>query len=678
MRITKHTCPRDCYDTCGMLAHVDERGRLIKVTGDPDHDYTKGKLCCKGYAYTDYVYNPRRITSPMIQSPRFSGNWQRISWADALEMIARKIVELKHHYGSFLSIGLLKGPGNYGVLAEAAEGLFSSLGSITLAAGSLCLSAGWDAQLLDFGGTKNRDPSEMAKAKLLILWGVNPAATAIHQMPFIQKVRENGGKVVLIDIVPTAMVNQVDEFIQVRPGGDGALALAILRQLMLKDQLDYDFIKERSIGWEPFHQWLLQVNCVELSTISGVGEETILALAELVAGGKPVAFWPGSGMQRYANGGQNMRAIDALAAASGNFDLPGGGIFFQNLDFWGLNHRIFWSGLDDQSSQNRLVGLNALARNLAACQNPPVKLLWITASNFLARGTDINKMREQMADMELTVTVDHFMTATAESCDLFLPATTCFESWDLVIGYWHSLIGINQQAINPVGECRSELEIARSLSKVLNTLQPGISPFHENGTDEEWLERFSPWLTQNVGIESYRDLLGGVRPMSQARLDKEKTSVLSTEKFQFQSTGAMAQGCPEIPILVAPIPPPTAYPYRFLVLHRAENLNTQFSYLDWINDKEQREILLSSEIAKCKGIKEGEAVIVYNEQGEIHMNVKIKYGVPNDTIIAYNWRDLYGKPVNILTKVQETDLGQALTGFSGVAYHDTFVNLARG
>lgn len=665
-----------------MLAHVDERGQLIKVTGDPDHAYTMGRLCSKGYAYTDYVYNPQRLSTPMLQSPRFSGNWQRISWTDALEMIGWKILELRRTYDSFLPIALLKGPGNYGVLAEAAEGLFTSLGAITLAAGSLCLSAGWDAQLLDFGGTRYRDPAEMAKAKLLILWGVNPAATAIHQMPFIQEIRKNGGKVILIDIIPTAVVNQVDEFIRVRPGGDGALALALLRQLMLKKQLDYEFIKEKTTGWDPLHQWLLQVDGDDLSKISGVREETILALADLIAGGRPVAFWPGSGMQRYANGGQNMRAIDALAAASGNFDVPGGGIFFQNIDFYGLNQRVFRSGLEDQAPnkapQNRLVGLNGLARNLAACQDPPVKLLWITASNFLARGSDILAMREQMAKLDLVITVDHFMTSTAEHSDLVLPATTCFESWDLVIGYWHSLVGINQKAITPVGECRSELEIARSLSKVLNTLQPGISSFPENGNDEEWLERFSPWLSQNVGVESYHDLLNGVCPLKLSRQGQEGTLLAPTPKFQFQSADTMAQGCPEIPILIAPTRPPAAYPYRFLVLHRAENLNSQFSNLDWINNDEQSEILMSSEVAQSKGCQEGEIIIIYNEQGQIHMKVKIKYGVPNDTIISYTWRDLYGNPVNSLTKVQETDLGQALTGFAGVAYHDTFVNITRG
>jgi len=678
MRITKHICPRNCYDTCGMLAHVNEQGKLIKVAGDPNHDNTQGKLCCKGYAYTHYVYHPCRLTYPMLQSPRFSGQWHRISWTDAFDMIGRKIIDLRDEYDSFLPIALLKGSGNHGVLAEAIEGVLSSMGSITRATGSLCLSAGWDAQLLDFGGIHSQEPRDMEKANLLILWGINPGATAIHQIPIIQKMRKNGGKVVLIDVLPTATAKFSDEFIQVRPGGDGALALALLHELVVKNLVDYTYIKEKTVGWELYCHYLLQTNIADLESISGVDSNTVSTLAEQIASGKPVAFWPGTGLQRYANGGQNMRAIDALVAASGNLDLPGGGIFFQNINFWRLNHRVFMSGLGSRLHDDRLVGVNALARNLENCGDPPVKLLWFTSSNFMARGSDLDAMKEQMTKMELTITTEHFLTSTAEVSDLVLPATTCFESPDLVIGHWHNRIGLNQQAIEPVGECRSELEIAKSLSRVLNSIRPDICPFPQSGPDEAWLEGLSPWLKEHAGIASYRDLLSGARPLDFSKPGEGKLYATTTGKFQFQAISAMDQGCPEIPVLVTPLHPPTSYPFRFLVLHCVENLNSQFSYLDWINRDEQSEVWVSTEVARRKGIEVDETLIVYNEQGEIRMKAKIKADVPNDTLICYTWYDLFKKPVNGLMAIQETDFGQALTNYKGVAYHDTFVNFTRG
>lgn len=678
MRTTKHICPRDCYDTCGMIAHVDEYGRLVKVSGDPDHDYTEGKLCCKGYSYTQYVYHPQRLTFPMMQEPRFSGNWKRISWDDALEIAARKMIGLKNDYGNLLPMALLRGPGNYGVFSKSMEFLLRSIGPFTLATGSLCLAAGWDAQLLDFGGVKYKNPTGMLNTKLLLLWGANPAATAIHQMATIQKFREHGGRVILIDIIPTATSLHCDEFIRVRPGGDGALALAILRQMVNNNTVDYSFIKDHSVGWESFSSWLLQADPKELLNVSGVDEHRVEMIADQIAKVKPVSFWPGSGLQRYANGGQNMRAIDALVAASGNLYSTDGGLYFQNIDFWLLNHKVFSSAFNTKLYDPRLVGLNALAKELDACQNPPVKFLWFTSSNYLARGTDILNMRKQMAEMELTITVDHFLTPTAEVSDIVLPATTCFESPDIVAGYWHNKIGLNQQAIEPVGECRSELEIAQSLSRVLNHLEPGMCSFPEERKPEEWFQSFTPWLKDNVGISNYRELLNGALPLLPPEREKDRAEDALSEKYKFLTLEALKQGCPEIPILISPLQPPLAYPYRFLVLHQAEHLNTQFSNLEWLRENNFIEVWLNPSVALCLGIEEGDTVIIYNELGEIQMHSKINKDIPCDILVTYSWQDLFKKPVNILTKVQETDLGQKLTGFPGVAYHDTFVNLARG
>ena len=447
--------------------------------------------------------------------------------------------------------------------------------------------------------------------------------------------------------------------------------------MILKSSVDYAFIKDHSEGWETFSSWLLQADPQELYNVSGVDERKVEMIAEQVSTLKPVSFWPGSGLLRYSNSGQNMRAIDALVAASGNLCLRDGGLYFQNIDFWELNYHIYASGFKKKLYEPRLVGLNALAKELGACQNPPVKVLWFTSSNYLARGTDILSMRRQIAQMDLTVTVDHFLTSTAEASDLVFPAATCLEAPDLVVGYWHNKIGINQQAIQPVGECRSELEIARSLSRMLNYLEPGICSFPEGRKPEEWYQSFTSWLKTNVGISEYQELLNGVlplRPPDQEVQEEPGPSPLSG-KYKFLTFDALKQGCPEIPMLISPLDPPAAYPYRFLVLHRAEHLNTQFSNLDWFQDDKLGEVLMNPSVAGRLGIEEGNGVIIYNELGEIEMQAKIDNEISGDLLVTYNWQDLNKKPVNLLIKVQETDLGRSLTGFPGVAYHDTFVNL---
>jgi anaerobic selenocysteine-containing dehydrogenase len=673
MKITRHTCPRDCFDACGMLAHVDDHNRLIKVTGDYRQEYTKGKLCCKGYTYTQYVYHPERVIYPMKQSSRFSGNWERISWEEALQTICHKIIHLKEQYDSFLPIGYMKGGGSYGLLAEAARGLFTSLGPISIvnAAGALCLAAAWDAQMLDFGTFISPQPQEMENANTLILWGTNPVETAVHQVSIIDKVRKRGGKVLLIDIYPSKTSILADEFIQVRPGGDGALALAILKQLLLMKKIEIETVNKVQ-GWQEFSSWLMNMESSRLSEVSGVSSEIIAKLAELFGNQKPVSFWLGSGMQRYSNGGQNIRNIHALAFASGNIGVLGGGIYFPRIDHWKFTHK-FDSYAKHPYEENRFIGVNDLAGNLAGCKNPPVKLLWITSCNPFARTTNIKKLREQMKEMDLIVTVDHFLTSTAEASDLVLPATTGFEAWDLVASYWHNWVGINQPAIEPVGECRSELEIAGLLSKTLNELRPNMTSFPSEIDQETWLsEELSPWLCSHLGINSYKELLQRPHPL------KIKGSQEVEINYSFRNPKAMEQGCPELPLLIAPKKPSKAYPYRFLLLHTLETLNSQFINMDWLDTGQAESILfIHPKIAKKKGIINGEKMAVYNDAGEVQFIAKIKPSLQEDIVLCYSMYDLRGETVNILTGRQETDLGRIMYKFPGVAYHDTFVNIAR-
>ena len=134
---TRHVCPRNCYSSCSILGYTNNE-RLEKVTGDPAHGYTKGLLCAKGYNYTNQVYHQDRLKYPMKQIPRGSGNWQRISWSEAIDIITSKIIELYERYGSHLSLALNKYSGNMGVLHHAMEGFFNGLGKTSRAVGNPC------------------------------------------------------------------------------------------------------------------------------------------------------------------------------------------------------------------------------------------------------------------------------------------------------------------------------------------------------------------------------------------------------------------------------------------------------------------------------------------------------------------------------------------------------------
>jgi anaerobic selenocysteine-containing dehydrogenase len=137
--VFRNVCPRNCYDTCGMLTYVRD-GRLLKVEGDPLHGYTQGRLCSKGYAYSEYVYSPDRLRYPLRQNPRGSGRWERISWDQALDSISGKMLELNARYGSNLALAYNKVSGNIGLLHYAVEGMFKSFGAHTKPVGDPCLA----------------------------------------------------------------------------------------------------------------------------------------------------------------------------------------------------------------------------------------------------------------------------------------------------------------------------------------------------------------------------------------------------------------------------------------------------------------------------------------------------------------------------------------------------------
>lgn len=271
-----------------MLSYVCD-GKLIKVEGDPAHGYTRGRLCAKGYAYTQYVYNPHRLRYPLMQYPRGSGKWQRISWDKVLEIIAEKILELNHRYGSNLATAFNKFSGNLGLLHNSIEGMFNSIGAHTRPIGNLCLAAGCDAQIYDFGRSVHPYPESMADAGLIVIWGANPAWTSVHQLHFINQARENGAKVIVIDPLFTATAAKADVYIQIKPGTDGMLALAVAKMLIERRDYDRQFVQNHLHGWQHFCRYLENHVSLEQATqVTGVKQEAIWELAHAYGSIKPL------------------------------------------------------------------------------------------------------------------------------------------------------------------------------------------------------------------------------------------------------------------------------------------------------------------------------------------------------------------------------------------------------
>jgi len=670
-------CPRNCYGTCGMISSVHD-GRLIKVNGDPAHGYTKGRLCAKGYAYTDYVYHPQRLRYPLWQNPRGSGHWQRISWEKAYELITGKILELNQRYGSNLSLGYNKFSGNFGFLHYAVEGMFKSLGAHTGVTGNPCLSAGVDAIQYDCGEIASPDPESMAEAQLIVMWGVNPAWTAVQQLHFVEQARANGAKIVVIDPIFTPTAAIADLYLQIRPGTDGLLALAVIQALLKKEAYDHEFVVNHTEGWKPFGRYVTNHFSLEqASEVTGISLEGITELTTLFEERHPCANWVGYGMQRHTNGGQSIRAIDALTGITGNLGVKGGGLFYHHpVVKYFPTHLLNHLPPEGAGQESRSIDLNNFAREALALENPPLKFLWIACRNPLSQDTDFKLWEKLLGQLEFVVTVDLFMTHTAKMSDLVLPATSSFEALDINVSYWHRWVGLNEKVIDPFYESKSDLQIAQELTRKLNVLSPNFSNFPSQRTPEEWIEsEFTPAILEDLGISHWRELYQGPKKFQRDLIPWQGQSFKTpTGKFNLFTILSKEEGLPALPIYIEP-KRETGYPLRLITPQRLSRIHSQYGALNSLSDDGYPELVeLHPRTAEAREIRQGDLVTLYNEVGSYLANVRINPTIPLDVVVGFQGGDT---PINSLIQHQATDMGSQSQGSQGIAYYDVFVEVKK-
>lgn len=672
-QVSKHICPRNCYGSCGIIAYSDE-GRLVKVEGDPNHGVTQGKLCPKAYGYVQQVYHENRLRYPMRQLRVGSGEWQRISWEEAINVIADQIVSLYETFGTNEYLCLNKYSGNFGVVHNSVERFFDGLGKTTRVIGSPCWSAGLDAHIYDFGNYYTSDPSEMANAKVIILWGVNPAWTAPHTLPYIFEAREKGAKVIVIDPIFTKTAEKADEYIQVRPGTDGAFAIAIAKVIVEKGLYDREFVASNTVGFDEFKAYLSTIHISHLLEECDVSEAVIDALAEVVSLEGPVFVWQGFGLQRHTNGGQNIRAINALMALTGNIGKKGSGTHFAHQATWAFN--IHKNG----EKNYRSIPVHHFAEEVMKLNDPPVKMLWVAARNFLAQDANTEKIIEAMKDIELIVVVDTFLTETAKYANIVLPTTTLFEEEDVVASYWHHIVGFNDKAVEPFYESKSDFTIAKMLSAALNERIPKFSQFPEDISIESYIEmEFNDELYEMLNINHWRDLIDNPK-RAEINQTSWKGSRFETPsgKFEFYSERAKQNQHPPMASYQKGLKPSEGYPFWLLTPHTLYSLNSQL-YNKAFSETEDMEIVafVSPRVAKLRKIEEDSLINVYNENGKIQCRMKVNENLPEDIIVLSQGSSMDQRgQVNQLIPGFETDMGSEATGSKGIAFNDVFVNFS--
>lgn len=665
--VFRHICPYNCYSSCGMISQVQD-GKIKELAGDSLHGYTRGFLCARGYAFLDTAMHPERLVYPMRQSPRGSGRWTRISWDEAIQRIVGHLENIHNRYGSFKPVWFYNNSGNMGVMHRSWTWLAKSLGA-TLVSGSICWSAGLDALHYDVGRYTQPDPENMRQSRYILCWGANPAWTAIHQMEYLHQARENGAKLVVIDPVYTATAAQADRYIQLRTGTDGALALAIAHYLCRAQLVDEAFLQEKVEGWSAFRSYILDLDFTELTAACGVAPSVVEEVARELAACRPASIWLGFGLQRHTNGGQNFRAINALAALTGNLDRDGGGVYYANTANIDLFSAKCYEILGTVKAA-RAVPSYDLAQALIANRDSGAKAFFIANANPLTQNAEIERLVDALASLDLIVVADQFMTATARQADLVLPVTNFLEHWDIVASYWHNWIGLNQPAIPARGECRSDLTIVSSLAAALNRRLRKEFSFPCFG-EEEWINKiFDRDVCDLLGIKSYVDLLEGPRRiLVPPNPWYNRSFSTKSGRYELYSSLAKEQGLPALPVYRLPQAGSASYPYRLLTPHSRDGLNSQFH-------KPVSEItaFVSTALAEKTGLQHGGKAKILNQRAVIFVRIAVLPTIPAEVVVIYQ-QPHAGQELNRLAPPLPTDMGEVSGGGQALAFYDTFINI---
>jgi anaerobic selenocysteine-containing dehydrogenase len=704
----RNACPRNCYDTCSIVTYVKD-GVVKFIEGAPESTFTRGGLCVKGNSYVRRAYSPDRIKYPMEQQGRGSGRWKRLSWDEAMDKIARKILDIKERDGSLLGLALTKYSGNFGITNYGIEGMMSSLGYTTRLVGTPCWPAGIDAQNFDMGSMWCNDPEDLAQARYVILWGANPAWCSVHSIKYLYAARDAGAKLVVIDPVFTQTAAKADEYLQIRTGEDCALGLGMARHILDKGLHDASWLAEHSVGFDEFAAYLRENVTVEwASQKSGVPAERIRAIAEEFAQARPATVWIGYGMQRHVNGGAAVRIIDALVAMTGNVGKPGGGSRYGHLQTWGFNYHALlqkppagskgWVGTSGPKGEfdfgsgdsggnaggikysDRALNINKTAQELLDAKDPPVRMLWVACKNVLSQDFDRAKMLKAFQKLEMVVVAEDFFNQTVEQADIVLPITSLFEDWTVNVSYWHYWLSINEQAVKPLHEAKSDIQIAAALSKRMNELSPGSCTFATELDSKDWMIReFNKAIYDMFGLTSWEDLRKGPVKAKLGSSASFADGVFATpsKKYEFRSELCIKYGHDALPRYKA-----NREPYdklRLLTPHHKFGIHSQFQNLDWMADfNPGPSVYINPKTAAVRGIGDGDMVRVFNRQGEVRLPARVTADVPPDTLLMFEaWYKGLGYNVQNLVDDTSADMGSYKTGAPGVAIHDQFADVAR-
>jgi anaerobic selenocysteine-containing dehydrogenase len=674
-------CPHDCPSCCSLEVSVTD-GRITEVSGTAGHPFTQGVICGKVREYAERVHSPLRVGTPLRRTgPKGAGRFEPITWDDALDEITRRWSAIVSEHGGEAILPFSYAGSMGQVQFFAGHPLFHALGASRLDR-SICVSTAYTGWRATVGQVTGNDSEQMVGADLVVLWGVNAAYSTINVMTLVKQARERGAHVVVIDPYRTPTAVQADEHLAVRPGTDGALALAMIHVLIGEGLVDRDYIERATLGFEALAEHVKVWPPERVGPIVGLPVERIVAFARRY-GASPRAFIRiGIGLSRHDNGGMTCRTLACLPALTGAYADPHGGALLSSGGAFTLDMRPLERPDLMPRPAPRVINMIHLGRVLTdAALSPPVKALYVYSSNPAAVCPNQTLVLRGLAREDLfTVVHEQVLTDTTYYADLVLPATTSMEHADLYRSFGQLYLQYAEPVIAPQGQARSNWDVFTALSRRLRRAEE----HYACGTDAVLgaaLAGGGPAVSA-VTLERLKRE-GSVRlALPRPYLPFANGAPTASGKVEFVSASLAAQGLPALPTWTPLAEGPARadlvarFPLQCIVPPNRFFLNSSFSQSEKLRRRQGTPtVMLSPDDAAARGIADGDAVRVESPRGASPFTARVTDATrPGVAVIEGIWWHRFhpgGRGVNVLTDDRVTDMG------GGPAFHSNLVEVTR-
>lgn len=646
------TCPRDCYDACGVLVKRALDG-AVNVVGDPDHNVSRGALCGKcSIGYNGVWRDPAaRLTRPLRRTgPKGTGSFAAVSWDEAISDIGRRLNAIRArdpaaivqtHYTGTCSL----------IAGSFPLRFFNAIGATEVDPDTVCNKAGHVALQLMYGeSTRGFDPRTIDGTNCVMIWGANPSASAPHIHQYW--LSETSAPKIVVDPIRHETAAEADLHLQLYPGTDGALAFAMLAAIRARRGLDRSFLAAHATGFDDIEAELDACTPEWGEATTGVPADLIAEAAMLYARG-PSLLWMGQGFQRQSFGGNAMRAVALLPAATGNLGKYGAGFLYLNgWDTRGVDAGYLTAAHLKPGTAQSISHMDLAAR----LEVPGTKALITWNNNIAVSSPEQRRLRRALEreDM-LQVTVDLFQTDTANYADYVLPAASFLEFDDVVMSYFNASISAQVKAVAPLGEALPNQEIFRRLATAMGLTAPELFE-----TDSDMIATLLDQAKPGLTFEALA---------AAGTIEHPPTPVVQFERHDYRTPSGKIEiagqpfidaGLPNAPFASAEARPDLGE-LRLISPASKWLMNSSFGNDPKVMKQlgEDRAFLHPTE-AEARGIAPGAQVKIGNCTGAITLQLAVSPDVPRGVVLAYKsrWTGARGN-VNALNPGNKADLAES-------------------